>query len=160
MTPPKIAIYNYIRRGFDFQGRSSRSDYWWPRLFMLIISLSLFSLFLSGGGSEWLEAFVELANAGATPEGLAALPDLSRLATFSLTALIVLSLLTLVPDLSLGWRRFHDMGLPGWFHLLFALLGVSFPAVAIGEMIWFAFPGKDGPNRFGSDRTEEPYKVF
>lgn len=149
MTPPNIAIYDWIHRAFDFRGRSSRSDYWWPFLLMLTVQMVLIFLFLSAIGPEASQQLLEQLQA--RPNDLTALDvgPLPSLAKFALTAGGVVALLTFVPNLSVAWRRYHDLGRPGWLHLIFMVMGLVLPAASLAELVWFAFPGTRGPNRYG-----------
>ncbi|MEM7728475.1 MAG: DUF805 domain-containing protein [Pseudomonadota bacterium] len=151
MTPPNIAIYNWIRQAFDFRSRASRSDFWWPRLFVFVINLVLLFVFFSGLGPERTQAMLEvLASGDITVEALG-LEDLPPMSLFALVFAIVFGLMTFIPDLSVAWRRFHDMGRPGWLHLVFLLAGSFIVFATIVEHAWLAMPGNPGPNRFGPD---------
>jgi uncharacterized membrane protein YhaH (DUF805 family) len=153
MTPPNVAVYDWIRRGFDFKGRSSRSDYWWPRLLVLTLNVVLLFVFLAGLNIDQTEHLLEWLGEGSMSFdtlqiGWSDLPVSSR---FSLVFAIVFGLLTLIPDISLSWRRFQDMGRPGWMHLLFLVAGGFIMFATIVEFIWFARPGTEGSNRYGPD---------
>jgi uncharacterized membrane protein YhaH (DUF805 family) len=114
-----------FQRYFDFRGRSQRAEYWWFFLFVLI------------GGS--LLSFVDGVVFGMGDEG------------GPLSGLFVLA--TLIPSLSVGWRRLHDTGRSGlWLLLPYASLvwmivalitlgvavdGENAPAAAIGGVTAF-----------------------
>lgn len=151
MTPPNVAVYNWIRQGFDFEGRSSRSDFWWPRLFVFTINLVLIFVFTAGLGAERTAQVLEwLASQPTSFEG-SGLDNLPSMSLFALVFGGVFGLLTFIPDLSLAWRRFHDLGRPGWLHLIFLIVGAFFVLVALVEFVWFIFPGTPGPNAYGPD---------
>ena len=57
-------------------------------------------------------------------------------------------LATLLPLLSVGVRRLHDLDRSGWWVLLDLVPLVGW----IILLIWFCTKGTDGPNRFGADR--------
>ena len=160
MTPPNVAIVEWVRRAFDFRGRSSRSDYWWTRGLVFIVNLTLLMVFVSALGPEGAEAIQDWTDQvlAGDAEARATLPldwdALSEGGRFSLVFLIVFALLTFIPDLSLSWRRFHDMNLPGWIHLIFVFLGAYLPILTLAELIWFVRGGTPGPNRFGADPVE------
>lgn len=157
MTPPNVAIYNWIRQAFDFQTRSTRSDYWWPRLLIITVNVVLLFMFLSAIGPERTEILLNWLSSGSNDLAeldmdMASLPSLAK---FSLTTAVVIGVLTFIPDLSIAWRRFQDLGRPGWFHLIFLVLGFFVPFVTLAELVWFAFPGTSGPNRFGPDKLAD-----
>lgn len=165
MTPPNVALYNWIHQAFDFRSRSTRSDYWWPRLLVTIVNIILGTLFLEGGGEAWFTLMAELTEVanetGAVDLQDFPLPPLTSLGTFALTASIVFLLMTLLPMISLSWRRFQDMNKPGWIHVLFILpcLFVS-PFMLCLEFVWFAFPGTRGPNQYGPDKLNNEPNIF
>lgn len=83
-------------RYFDFRTRSSRSEYWWFTLFVILVSIvaaiidmTLFSVDADGDG----------------PAG------------------IIWSLATIIPGIALAVRRLHDINRSGWWYLLiFAII--------------------------------------
>lgn len=151
MTPPNVAIYEWIRRGFDFTGRASRSDYWWPRLFVFTINVVLLFLFTAGLEPEQTAQLLEWFASNPTSFEGTGLDSLPSMSTFALVFGAVFGLLTFIPDLSLAWRRFHDLGRPGWLHLIFLISGAFFILIAFVEFIWFMVPGTKGPNSYGPD---------
>jgi len=165
MTPANAALYNWINRAFDFRGRATRSDYWWPRLLVIMVNVVLGTLFLEGGGEAWFTQLVELSEA-AEETGVVSfddfdLPPLTSLGTFALTASFVFVVFTFMPMLSLSWRRLQDMGKPGWIHILFLVAcTVISPLMLWLEFIWLAFPGTRGPNRYGPDKLNAEADIF
>jgi len=152
MTPPNVAVYFWIRQAFDFRSRSTRADYWWPQLFVLFVYTGLIILFVSGLNVAQSEAVLAWAESG--PQDFTGLDisPLGSLSKFALTSGIVFMILTFIPILSVSWRRFQDMGKPGWLHILFLVAGSMIPFVSVIEYIWFAFPGTNGPNQYGPDK--------
>ena len=135
MTGFGEAIGLYYRRYFDFVGRSSRAEYWWFQLYLWVVII-FFCIAL-----------------GITVEDM----ESDELATSSAFILIGLGLFVLVHwigNIALAVRRFHDLDQTGWLVLVFFLFGLI-PLlgllVALGQIIWFIFPGTDGPNRYGPD---------
>lgn len=124
---------------FKFQGRASRSEFWW---FMLFIGLV-------NGVSTLL--FNQLPMRVAASLGL------------------IISLLLLPPNLGVTVRRLHDRNMRGWWLLLpigavfFWLLsgGPAAPpnplnsllslSMSLAYLIILCLPGKNEPNRFGPD---------
>jgi uncharacterized membrane protein YhaH (DUF805 family) len=64
----------------------------------------------------------------------------------------IVSLLLLIPGLSVSVRRLHDGGRSGWWLLigLVPLVGI------VVLLIWYATRGEEGTNRFGPDPLGTP----
>jgi uncharacterized membrane protein YhaH (DUF805 family) len=134
------AIRTCLRKYVDFNGRASRSEYWWFALFY----------FLVGAVARLLDMFIFQSPRTGGPVD------------------IVVSLALLLPSLSVFVRRLHDLDRTGWWTLLFcvAIGGAMIPA-AMGPMsglfivvflglciwllIWTMMKGTIGPNHFGLD---------
>lgn len=61
---------------------------------------------------------------------------------------------TLIPNIALQVRRLHDLGQTGWIYLgviIGGLIPVVGGLVQLGFLIWMAFPGNVGPNKYGDD---------
>lgn len=90
----QVSFSQAVRMAFDsycrFQGRSSRSEYWWWVLFIFILGSALSLLELLLGFSS---------TAAQATNGL-------------------LSLALLLPGLGLSVRRLHDINKSGWWILL------------------------------------------
>jgi uncharacterized membrane protein YhaH (DUF805 family) len=93
------AVAAGFRNYFDFQGRATRPEFWWFVLF----------LFLLGLGTAVADASFGLAG----PDGMMSGP-----------INMIASLATLIPSLSVGARRLHDIGRTGWWQLL-GLTGIG-----------------------------------
>lgn len=124
---------------FKFQGRASRSEFWWFMLFIALIN-------------------------GASTLILNQLP-----ARVAASIGLIISLLLLPPNLGAAVRRLHDRNMRGWWLLLpigavfFWLLsgGPAAPqnpltslvslSMSLAYLIILCLPGKNGPNRFGPD---------
>lgn len=63
----------------------------------------------------------------------------------------IYSLAVLIPTITVGVRRLHDLDRSGWWLLLvlIPLLG------SLLLLIYFCFRGTAGPNRFGADPLDE-----
>lgn len=90
----QVSFSQAVRMAFDsycrFQGRSSRSEYWWWVLFVAILSFCI-------GIIEGILGFS--MTAVQTTSG-------------------ILSLVLFLPGLGLSVRRLHDIGKSGWWILL------------------------------------------
>ena len=119
------AITSGFKRYVDFQGRSSRSEYWYWVLFSAIIGFVLG--FFKG-------LFIGLDHG----------PNPVSTAITVLQALFELAIV--LPSLGLAVRRLHDTNRSGWWYLIiFTIIGV------IPLLIWFCTRGTIGENRFGPD---------
>ena len=87
----KLFFTNYA----NFKGRSTRSEYWWALLLIGIVSSALCGVVVSSTMNN--------TEAGAGFVGI---------------LYIVWALATLVPGLSINWRRLHDTGKGGIFFLI------------------------------------------
>jgi uncharacterized membrane protein YhaH (DUF805 family) len=102
-----------LKKYFLFQGRSRRSEYWYFFLANLILGL------LTG----LIDSFADLADeSGNGPFG------------------IICSLFHLIPSISTGVRRMHDINRSGWWLL-----------VPIYSLFLLAKDGDVGPNGYGDD---------
>ena len=108
-----------ITRATDFDGRSSRSEYWFYTLYSWMINVGLMSLdhmmgiFAIGG-----------------PIGILSIGPLTT----------IWSIATLYQCLALTARRLHDRGHSGWWQLLFAI-----PFIQIIPLYWVIRQAKDTP---------------
>jgi len=137
------AIRMFYSRYTDFQGRSSRSEYWWMQLAILLVALVAGALIgLTGGFSGG---------------------GMSTIGTIFAAILGLAFLAHIVGLLALSVRRFHDLNQTGWLVLIFAVLGMI-PLVgmlaSIGQLVWFAMPGTKGTNKYGDDPYGNTSDVF
>ena len=126
---PADGLWSYFIRGVttnyvNFQGRARRSEYWGYTLFwwiFLILALVL-------------DTFISLAVFGGDlEEGF--LPILT----------ILFALGTILPNIALWVRRFHDLDMSGWMYLLGMI-------PYVGGLILFVFSlldSKPGTNAYG-----------
>ena len=114
------AIKNFFKGYVDFSGRSTRPDYWWIWLAIIILSIPF---------------YLAYASAKANPNSEAALMTLGLL----VFVYIILGLALFLPGLALAVRRLRDAG----FH--WALIFVGFvPFVgSIALLVLLAMPTKD-----------------
>ena len=119
----------------DFNGRASRSEYWWFFAFYMGILTILFTL-------AWVtfSASVAASRYG-EPSGFSAL-------LFVLFFIVFLA--GIVPFLAAGARRLHDTGKPATY-LLFYLLGGLAGIGGIVLIILCAMEPNRGPNVYGPD---------
>lgn len=120
-----------LRRYAEFEGRSTRREYWAFQI--------LYTLIMTG-------FVILMAIAGAmAPRG-----SLDGFALLIVLVMIVTGLGLVIPQISVTCRRFHDQDRSG----LLMLLGLI-PYVGGVILIVFMFlGGTSGPNRYGDDPRE------
>jgi uncharacterized membrane protein YhaH (DUF805 family) len=119
------AVESGFRRFVDFNGRSSRSEYWYFFLFCFLFALVL-----------GIARVVALAAGGG--------PNSTATAFTVITYLVDLAFL--LPSVAVFVRRMHDSDRSGWWYFLgFTIIG------AIPLIIWLCARGIVGENRFGPD---------
>ena len=113
-----------FKQYFALRGRSTRKEYW---MFILFHLLVLFCIgFILGNLTHGLSN---------QEEGI----------YLTLSVIFIYYLITLCPSTAIGVRRFHDVGLSGWFFLLAALI---FPiAIIIVCLIKSGPDNRHGPNK-------------
>ena len=139
------AIARFYKGYVDFEGRASRSEYWWPFLMQAIVYTCLVFA---------LVGILISASAGSSDDfnasGLIGV----------LIAWLVFSLLNFLPSLAVSVRRFHDLDQTGWLVLVFVLANFFIGVTLFAQLIWFALKGTDGPNQYGSDPLGYDMDVF
>ncbi len=110
------------RRYVDFEGRSSRKEFWYFVLFYLIVSAVLTILdrtfFSSALGTD-----------GSVIDPLTS----------------IFGIVSLIPNISVSVRRLHDTGRSGWWVLLWLIPLVGW----IPLLIWYCQKGHPVANAFG-----------
>ena len=109
----------FFKNYLNFSGRSGPSAYWWYLLWSLIFTI-LFALI----------------------DSLAL--DISAEDLFSLSS--AFALITLIPSISLSFRRLHDIDKSGWW-LLISLTIIGIPVL----IYWAIKSGDRQENSYGAD---------
>lgn len=135
-----------FRRYADFQGRSRRMEFWAFALFNFIVYTVLAIVGVSMGLS--FSAFTNMENGGVP----SAMFGGGLMFVFAIGGIYMLA--TLVPNIAVAVRRFHDRDMSGWWYLGFIVLSLI-PLVgwiaSIVQLVLFFLPGTPGHNRFGPD---------
>jgi len=139
------AIARFYKGYVNFEGRASRSEYWWPFLMQLIVYVCLVVAFVSIIISDYAE------NSNAF--------DGSGLISVFI-AWLVFSLINFLPSLAVSARRFHDLDQTGWLVLVFVLMNAFIGVTLFAQLIWFALRGTEGPNQYGPDPLGHDMDVF
>lgn len=111
---PVKSIGSFLRKGLQFSGRASRSEYWWITLYVLI--LSVVQQVLENRRPK------KTRNPAEQEDQPRLLPALGALA--GLTALVTC-------NVSLSVRRLHDVNRSGWRFLLTFIPGLGTLALMI-----------------------------
>jgi len=125
------AIKSCLAKNYaNFNGRASRSEYWW---FILGLSLTYIAIFAGGFGLIFALQ--------------SSLSSDAKFMSFGIILLLsgIIGLATFIPSLAVVVRRFHDQGHSGWM----ILLGLI---PYLGGLVIFVFMLLDGEgqtNRFG-----------
>jgi uncharacterized membrane protein YhaH (DUF805 family) len=124
------AVSTCLGKYADFTGRAGRPEFWW--FFIFNIAASLMASILDG-----------LAGTDVTSTPLTGDQGLIG---------ILVTLVLLVPNLSVGARRLHDIGRSARWLLLLLV-----PCLGIVVLIVFAcLAGQPQPNQYGEPPTSRP----
>ena len=99
------AVGRFFRKYATFTGRASRSEFWWVRLFLVVLSVvvALPASLIVGLTSERRFNGTLVYS----PVGIAAT-----------VVAILIAVALLVPEVALTVRRLHDANYSGWYYLL------------------------------------------
>ena len=116
-----------VKKYCDFEGRASRSEFWWYMLGYIIVSYA------------W-SFIIGLITGASVMAGMDGEFHFSALQLLSYVPAIAL----LLPTLGVSVRRLHDIGKSGWWYL------ISF-ICCIGTLvlIYFYVQDSDGDNEYG-----------
>jgi len=118
----------FFTRYVDFEGRSTRSEFWWVFLAWWIAAMMTLILFLALGINYQTEEI-----------------SIFGVAIISLFMLFYLG--TLIPGIALRVRRLHDQDLSGGFYFLRFIPYMG----GLVILIFMIIEGTRGRNRFGPD---------
>ena len=127
-----VSFQNAVGLGFqhyfDFKGRSTRSEYWWWLLFVVLAGIALTIVDMGIGTFNYESG-----------DGL--LSGLFKLAT-------------LIPGLALGARRLRDINKSAWWLLMWLSFLLIIPVIVL--LVWAPRQGDNGTNRYGPDPRGQP----
>ena len=127
------SVKTCINKYATFDGRASRSEFWWFYLFIILVSLLAlmpgYALMIGGAAS---------ASDGSSPGAL-----------FWVGVMLLLigglfELALIIPQLAVGCRRLHDRGQSGWLQLLLLV-----PCGNIVLLVFWLMEGTPGDNAYG-----------
>lgn len=161
-----------LKRYAEFSGRSSRAEFWWFFLFMMIIYMVVWGVLFGTIGLS--------AAASGNQNPMVMFGALGVVGIF----MILFYLALLIPTIAVQVRRLHDTNRSGWwlgaFWLLYVvymvatfgmafsatpgstppslagagvmmIVGLAFFVYSIVLLVFFCLRGNEGPNRFGDD---------
>lgn len=144
-----LQAYKHMFENYaNFSGRTSLKQFWLAFLMHFLISftasimiyvftiLSLIGLGMSGGaGPVWIITVILLG------------------------AMIVYSMITILPFISMQVRRMHDQNMPGWIVALCYVGSLFCGMGSIALLVFMCLPGTEGANQYGEDpnTTEQIY---
>ena len=127
------AVRSCLSKYATFDGRATRSEFWWFYLFTLIVS---FVVLLPG-------YILMIAGAAASSDSCS--PGV--VVWLGLVLIIIGALASLalyIPFLAVGCRRLHDRGQSGWLQLLLLV-----PCGNIVLLVFWVMEGTPGDNAYG-----------
>lgn len=110
------SVKTVFRKYADFNGRAIRSEFWWFVLFCIIVGMVLGALDAMVFGYGSIGIFA-----------------------------LIFQLGTIIPSLSVGARRLHDIGKSGWWQLLMLVPILGW----ILLIYWFAQSGNEQGAKYG-----------
>jgi uncharacterized membrane protein YhaH (DUF805 family) len=122
------SVRTCLHKYATFDGRATRSEFWWFYLFYVLVSLVIY-----------VPVIVVGIIAGSEQSGIVN----ALWAIFMILWVIVLLALVL-PLLAVGCRRLHDRGQSGWLQLLLLV-----PCGSIVLLVFWVLEGTPGDNAHG-----------
>ena len=117
----------------DFQGRASRSEFWWFFLFSVLVSLGL-----------TIPLYVLMAIAAAVGDNGAGAGLAAVISIIWSIVVVIITIVLLIPLLAVGARRLHDYGQSAWLLLLYFV-----PCGNLVLIVLWALGGTPGDNPYG-----------
>jgi len=134
---PSTSLWSYFWNAIttnyaNFRGRARRKEYWG------------FALFYTLG-------MILLSAAGLAIDAAAGNFDYGSEVPVATIVIVLLALLaSMVPGIAIGVRRFHDIGLSGWFYLLMSVIGFFLAgSVMILAIVLGLIPSQKRENKWG-----------
>ena len=137
------AIGLFYKNYVNFEGRSSRAEYWWSALYQIIIYTALvIAFFLLASVEGFSSTESDVAFGGVVIAGF------------------LFWVLNFLPGIAIQVRRFHDLGQTGWLVLVFIIANTIIIVTFFVQLIWFAMAGTNGSNKYGPDPYWKEADIF
>jgi uncharacterized membrane protein YhaH (DUF805 family) len=125
------SVFTCLKKTADFRGRARRREFWSFLVFWIAVAVASALAFELPPGP--ITAAAALALAKAAP-------------------VLLIPLALAVPLAAVAVRRLHDIGLSGWWLVSAAAPVPVLDLLIVGaQVVCFAKPGTEGPNRYGPD---------
>ncbi|GGL04116.1 uncharacterized membrane protein YhaH (DUF805 family) [Curtobacterium luteum] len=106
------AIKRFFKKYVRFDGRASRSEFWWWYLANVIVTGVLYAIYGIGAGTS------QYQTVSTTYGSTSTMTSPSALFVIGGILLLLWGLATIIPNLALAWRRLHDANFAGPFIFL------------------------------------------
>ena len=117
------AVVSAFKNYFNISGRASRSEFWWFFLFCILLYMLTFSF-------EIEEFSTVLTTDEIRNNDQTKLVELFFQSWFGVSIL-----LTLIPSITVAVRRFHDLGMSGWWYVALQVVPSFLPSFFIFNLI-------------------------
>jgi uncharacterized membrane protein YhaH (DUF805 family) len=126
------AIKVAFRKYADFNGRATRSEFWWFYLFTALVL----------GAGYLVQVFISLTQLVLRDNYVSAFVGLFSFVISM--GMLGVGIALMIPLLAVGCRRLHDRGQSGWLQLLLLV-----PCGSIALIVLWILEGTPGPNAYG-----------
>ena len=126
------AVRTCISKFATFDGRATRSEFWWFYLFAILIGFIGYVPIL----------ILTLIGASSNDGAISSIFTILRVIFWILWLIVVIALY--IPLLAVGSRRLHDRGQSGWLQLLLLV-----PCGNIVLIVFWVMEGTPGDNAYG-----------
>lgn len=129
----KDSVRKCLKNYATFDGRATRSEFWWFYLFIIITAFVGYIPFL-----------ILLTIGSAAPDDSALGPIFWVLSIIWMILWVLAEIALLIPQIAVGCRRLHDRGQSGWLQLLLFV-----PCGNIALIVFWVMEGTPGDNAYG-----------
>lgn len=130
------SIRSVLSKYADFNGRASRSEFWWYYLAYMVVVFTLYLL-----------AVIPTAAMSASDPYATESQELPAFAVVAMLLLFAVVVGFLLPTIAVVVRRLHDTDRSGFYYFMSFIPFVG----GIIMLVFLAGSGTPGPNRFGPD---------
>lgn len=126
------SVRTCISKFANFDGRATRSEFWWFYLFAVLVGFVGYVPIL----------ILTIIGASANDGAISGIFTVLTVIFWIVWLIVVVALY--IPLLAVGSRRLHDRGQSGWLQLLYLV-----PCGSIVLIVFFALEGTPGDNAYG-----------
>ena len=143
------ALKRFFAGYVKFNGRASRSEYWWAYLWMQIILFVPIMIYIIGVSLVVINLSFQAATLRAVDPAFVL--ELTVGIILWMLPMIIVSLALMLPSYAIMWRRLHDAGFSGALALL-GLIGLS-----IIPLIMCIMPTSQEAMKYGPGAVPQPH---